>query len=175
MLLDHVRSVPARPARFRIAAAVMLIASPAATGCTALPGDQAGTTARPAVTAPARSPEGPPLQGEPARAAAAVGALALALRIGDVDQLCRPGAIFTAAVVAEMNGGGDSCEASDETSAAIAHPPALSVVGLRLEPDLATAQVSVEGRVVPLDLVRQGRRWLVSFSGGDDPLGALLP
>ena len=170
--------VPARPipARRRTTAAVILIAALAATGCAALANDQtAGTKKPPAVTAPSRSPAALQLQGEPARAAAAVGALALALKAGDIGQLCEPDAIFTAAVVAAMNVGGESCEASDETSAAIAHPPALAVVGLRFEPDLATAQVSVQGRIVPIDLVRQGDRWLVSFSDGDEPLGALLP
>ena len=38
---------------------------------------------------------------EQARAARAVDVLARALRDGDVERLCRPGAVFTSAVVAE--------------------------------------------------------------------------
>jgi hypothetical protein len=108
-----------------------------------------------------------------ARAAGAVSALSRALRDGDVEALCLPGSIFTPAVVAEMNGGGQSCEASIEESAAIARPPALTVVALSLRPDLAVARVTGTHGTVPVNLVRDGRRWLVSFSGGDDPLGAV--
>jgi hypothetical protein len=49
--------------------------------------------------------------------------------------------------------------------------PALTVTHLSLEPDLATVRVRVgHGGTVPLDLVRTGHRWLVSFSGGRNPL-----
>lgn len=90
-----------------------------------------------------------------------------------MERVCRPGAIFTAALVAEMNDG-ENCEASVEVSAALRHPPALTVTRLAYEPGLATAQVLVgRGRIVPLDLVRDGGRWLISFSNGDDPFGAL--
>jgi hypothetical protein len=131
--------------------------------------------ATPAAAPPAVAPAAPVrLHGEAARAADAVQVLGRALRAGDIESLCRPGAIFTATVVAEMNAGGESCEASDEVSRALNEPPALTVVGLSLETDLATAKVRIgTGPVVPLDIVRDGGRWLVSFSDGADPLGAL--
>ena len=123
--------------------------------------------ARPASPAPAR------LHGSAARAAGAIYALSRALRDGDVAALCRPSAIFTPPVVADMNTPGTSCEASDEVSSALSRPPALTVVALAFRPDLAVAQVSAPGGTVPLDVVRYGRRWLVSFSDGNDPLAAL--
>jgi hypothetical protein len=120
-------------------------------------------------TAPAR------LRGEPARAARAVHVLARTLRDGEVERLCRPGAVFTSAVVAELNEGGQSCEVSLELSTALQHPPDLTVTKLAFEPGLATAQVRVgRGSTIPLDIVRKGRRWLVSFSNGAEPVGAII-
>lgn len=129
-------------------------------------------------TTPARTTASPPqqpvLRGEPARVAAAVAALGRTLRDGDVERFCRPRAIFTAAVVAEMDHGGVSCEASVEDTLAASGPPALTVIAVSVEPGLATAQVRVRGgATVPLTLLRDGRRWLVSFSNGNDPLAAL--
>ena len=122
--------------------------------------------------------KGPPApvsaQGEAARAVGAVAAFAHALRDGDVELLCRPGAVFTPAVVTSMNSGGDSCEASLERSDALEHPPTMIVTGLAFEPGLARTRVSVGGRsAIPLDVVRSGRRWLVSFSDGADPVAAV--
>jgi hypothetical protein len=111
---------------------------------------------------------------EQTRAADAVGVLAGALRDGDVERLCRPGAVFTSAVVAEMNGA-QSCEQEVELSSVVTHPPTLTVVQPpSYEPDLVTLRVRVgRGATVPLDVVREGGQWLVSFSDGNDPLGAL--
>jgi hypothetical protein len=79
------------------------------------------------------------LQGQAARAAGAVGGLSAALRAGDVERVCRPNAVLTAAVVAEMNSGGASCEATVESMLTDFGPPRLTVLGVALEPDLATA------------------------------------
>jgi hypothetical protein len=66
-----------------------------------------------------------------------------------------------------MNTSTDSCEASVELSDALAHPPALTVTKLTRTNGLATARVRVGNRsTIPLDIVRSGRRWLVSFSDG---------
>jgi hypothetical protein len=112
--------------------------------------------------------------GQAARAVRAVDVFARALRDGDVERLCRPGAILTPAVVASMNEGGESCEASLERSDALHHPPTLTVVRLAFEPGLARTRVRVgAATTIPLDVVRSGRRWLVSFSGGADPVAAV--
>lgn len=112
--------------------------------------------------------------GQPARAVRAVEVFARALRDGDVERLCRPGAVFTFAVVASMNAGGESCEASLERSDALRHPPTLIVTRLAFEPGLARAGVRVGAATsISLDVVRSGRRWLVSFAGGADPVAAV--
>jgi hypothetical protein len=114
------------------------------------------------------------LHGEAARAAGAVAVLGRALRNGRVERLCEPGAVFTPAVVAVMNEDGRSCEATLEASTELRRPPALTVTNLAYEPGLATAQVGVgRGSTFPLDIVRRGRRWLVSFSAGTNPLVAM--
>jgi len=122
------------------------------------------------------TPPAPPprLHGEAARVAGAVGGLAAALRSGDVERVCRPNAVLTAAVVGEMNSSGASCEATVESMLTDFGPPRLTVLGVALEPDLATARVRVRnGGVVPLTLLRAAGGWLVSFSDGNDPLSAL--
>jgi hypothetical protein len=146
-----------------VAAAVVLLA-----GCGTVQPPASGPSTRPAPPIPAT------LHGEPARAAAAVGVLARALRNGDVERLCRPGAVFTSAVVASTSGGGESCEASLERSPALLDPPTLTVTSLAFEPGLARARVRIGGgRTIPLDIVRSGHRWLVSFSDGADPLAVI--
>jgi hypothetical protein len=149
-----------------VAAAVVFLA-----GC-GTSGTAQNTAAGPATrSAP---PVAATLQGEPARAAGAVDVLARALRNGDVERLCRPGAVFTSAVVGTMNQGGESCEASLERSPALRDPPTLTVTSLAFEPGLARAQVRIGGgRTIPLDVVRSGHRWLVSFSNGADPLAVI--
>lgn len=114
------------------------------------------------------------LHGGAARAAHAVAVLGRALHQGDVERLCRAGAVFTPAVVATLKEVGRGCEASLELSSALRHPPALTVTRLHYEPGLATARVRVgRGGTMPLDIVHYGRRWLVSFSDGNSPIGAL--
>jgi hypothetical protein len=104
----------------------------------------------------------------------AVGLLADVLRTGDVERLCRPGDVFSSAVVAEMNSGGQSCEAALEVSSVLANPPALAVTALTAKPGLATAQVRVgDGSTIPIDVVTDRGRWLVSFSNGVDPISVL--
>jgi hypothetical protein len=145
------------------AAAVVFLA-----GCGSLQPAAAGPPRRPARPVPAT------LHGEPARAAAVVDVLSRALRNGDVERLCRPGAVFSSAVVASMNEGGESCEASLERSPALRDPPRLTVTSLAFEPGLARARVRIgDGRTIPLDIVRSGHRWLVSFSDGADPLALI--
>jgi len=149
------------PVALVVAAAVLL------TGCGVLTQD-------PAAGRPAAPAAPPPLRGEAARVAGAVGGLSAALRAGDVERVCRPNAVLTAAVVAEMNSSGGSCEATVESMLTDFGPPRLTVLGVALKPDLATARVRVaNGGVVPLTLLRVGAGWLVSFSDGNDPLSAL--
>ena len=136
-----------------------------------------GTFALPAAShspRPAQPPRPPQLRGEAARAAEAVGGLEHALRVGDVERVCRPNAVLTAAVVGEMNSGGATCEATVESMLNDWGSPRLTVLAVALEPDLATARVRIRSAgVVPLTLLRVGGRWLVSFSDGNDPLSAL--
>jgi hypothetical protein len=148
---------------FAIAALVLL------TGCGPLGvNEPKASAARSESSAPAV------LHGGAARAAQAVAVLDRALHQGDVERLCRPGAVFTPAVVATLKEVGSGCEASLELSSALRHPPALTVTRLHYEPGLATSQVRVgRGGTMPLDIVHYGRRWLVSFSGGASPIGAL--
>jgi hypothetical protein len=107
--------------------------------------------------------------------AGAVDVLARALRDGDVERLCRPGAVFSSAVVAEMNSALQSCEQEVELSSNLTRSPILTVVQpSTYEPDLATLRVHVAGGgTIPIDVIREQGRWLVSFSDGNDPLTAL--
>jgi hypothetical protein len=53
-------------------------------------------------------------------------------------------------------------------------PLRLTLRGVVLEPDLATATVTTaRNTTVTVDLVRRGRRWLLSFSHGDGPMPEL--
>jgi hypothetical protein len=93
---------------------------------------------------------------------------------GDVRRLCRPGALVDPVVIRAQNAGGRECE--PELESLIAHVPRLrfTVRDLALRPDLATVDVTVaEGAGAPVDFVRRGGRWLLSFSDGNDPLPAL--
>jgi hypothetical protein len=151
-----------------IACAAALAAAALGTGCGVATDETAKAPARPAPSAPA------PLRGEAARVANAVDALDGALRDGEVERLCRPGAIFTDAVVREMNGDGVTCEASVEDVLTEWGSPRMTVVGVSVKPGLATARVRVSGDgTVPLTLLPDRHRWLVSFSNGNDPLSAL--
>jgi hypothetical protein len=121
-----------------------------------------------------REAPAPTLHGEAARAAGAVDRLERSLRGGEVERLCRPGSVFTSAVLAQISEPAGSCEASIELSDALAYPPALTVTRLRQTGGLAMARVRVgDGRTIPLDIVRSGRRWVVSFSDGVNPIGVV--
>lgn len=132
----------------------------------------ATTTSTTPRTVPAPSP---PVSPAEARAERAVTAFSDALRAGDVEQLCRPNAVLTAAVVGEMNTAGQSCEIYLEQTRVVADPPVLHVTGIAaFKPDLATIRVRIAaGETIALDVVRDSRRWRVSFSDGVDPIAAI--
>jgi hypothetical protein len=90
---------------------------------------------------------------------------------GDVRRLCRPGALVDPAVIRAQK---QECE--PELESLIAHVPRLrlTVRDLALRPDLATVDVTIDGGAgAPVDCVRRGGRWLLSFSDGNDPLPVL--
>jgi hypothetical protein len=110
------------------------------------------------------------------RVAAALGELQRAYVAGDVRRLCQSGVIFTHAVIAARNElPGENCESDVEDLLAGPNQARLEVRAVDLRPDLAVASVTTaSGATVPVDLVRRGQRWLVSFSQGEDPLPPLL-
>jgi hypothetical protein len=93
---------------------------------------------------------------------------------GDVRRLCRPGALVDPAVIHAQNARRDGCES--ELESLIANEPRLRVTvqQVAMRPDLATATVVTStGSRAAVDFIRRGRRWLLSFSDGTDPLPAL--
>jgi hypothetical protein len=93
---------------------------------------------------------------------------------GNVRRLCRPGNLIDAAVISRENARSGGCEQELEGLMATVPRLRIEVRELALEPDLATATVSSAGGAsVPVDLVRGGRGWLLSFSDGADPIPAL--
>jgi hypothetical protein len=137
------------------------------------PIDQSLTASQigPATTS-AASPPPQRFSGEAGRAAAAVSGLRRAIADGDVARLCRPGAIFTRGVIRERRQEVIDCEPWVENVLTGHRLPLPTVRSVSVEPDLAVAQVAVGGRTIPLTLLREGSRWLVSFSAGVDPLEA---
>jgi hypothetical protein len=132
-------------------------------------GRPAGSTtgARPAATP---SPE---TSGERA-VLRALAAVERAYTAGDVRRLCRPGALLDPAVIRVQNQRARGCE--DELESLMANVPRLHVTirALALRPDLATADVVTSfGADATVDFIRRGQRWLLSFSGGEDPIPAL--
>jgi hypothetical protein len=105
----------------------------------------------------------------------AVAAVQRAFNAGDVTLLCHPGALVDGAVVSLQNSLPGGCEAELEgLMAADTSPLRLTVRGLTLRRDLATAFVSTSrGGQASVDLVRGPRGWLLSLSGGNDPMPAL--
>jgi hypothetical protein len=94
--------------------------------------------------------------------------------IGDVRRLCRPGALVDPAVIQAQNAGPAGCESEIESLIASRPRLQLKVHGVAVRPDLATVDVStVSGSGASVDFVRRGRRWLLSFSAGQDPIPAL--
>lgn len=114
----------------------------------------------------------PPTTARDGRVEAAIAAVQQAFNAGDVRLLCRPGALVDPAVIRqEAQSGG--CESELETLVAEG-PMRLEVRSVVTQPDLATARVqTADDSIVPVDLVRAGHRWLLSFSDGDDPMSAL--
>jgi hypothetical protein len=98
-----------------------------------------------------------------------------AFNAGDVRLLCRPGGLVDPAVIRQQNALPGGCES--ELEALMANQPRLRLTVRRvaMRRDLATAAVTTAGGgSLSLDLVRQGRRWLVSFrDGAADPMPAL--
>jgi hypothetical protein len=93
---------------------------------------------------------------------------------GDVERLCRPGALLDAAVVRTQDAKAEDCEG--ELESLMANVPRLHVTirALALRPDLATAAVeTTSGAGATVDFVRRDRRWLMSFSDGQFPIPAL--
>jgi len=157
---------PLRTGLTTIAAATLL------TGC-------GGTADKPATTTPQSATAGPAtpaFHGQSLRVADAVERLDTALADGDVLRLCRGGAIFTPAVVESLEGTGMSCEATVEDLLASGKSGDMGVAEIELEHGLATAKVSLGASrtKVPLTLLRDHDRWLISFSRGTDPLTALF-
>jgi hypothetical protein len=101
----------------------------------------------------------------------ALGAVRRAYNAGSVRRLCRAGALVDAAVVRSQHG---HCESRLESLLANVPRLRFTVRDLTLQPDLATASVSTAtGTGARVDLVRDGQRWLLSFSDGANPMPAL--
>jgi hypothetical protein len=93
---------------------------------------------------------------------------------GDVRALCRPGALLDPAVIRQEHPRSGDCQSGLETLMSEVPRLRFTVQSLRLGPDLATATVSTSaGAGERVELVRRGQRWLLSFSGGADPLPVL--
>jgi hypothetical protein len=93
---------------------------------------------------------------------------------GNVRRLCRPGVLVDPAVIRAQNARRQGCES--ELESLIANVPRLqfTVRELGVRADLATATVvAANGNSATIDFVRRDRRWLLSFSDGNDPLPAL--
>jgi hypothetical protein len=135
----------------------------------AVTGGPAGSTtgARPAATT------GPDAAGERA-VLGALAAIERAYAAGDVRRLCRPGALLDPAVIRAQNQQAEDCES--ELESLMANVPRLHVTirALALRPDLASADlVTTFGADASVDFVRRGQHWLMSFSGGADPIPVL--
>jgi hypothetical protein len=103
-----------------------------------------------------------------------LGAVERAFNAGDVRLLCRPGVLLDPAVVSRESARSGGCESELEALIADERPMRLAVRRVALRPELAVAAVTTaRGTTVPVDLVRQGHRWLLSFSESEDPMPAL--
>jgi hypothetical protein len=120
------------------------------------------------------TPTPPPQTGSAGAVTRSLAAVQRAFNAGDVALLCRSGALVDPAVIRQQNAGSGDCESELETLIAHQPPLRLTVQRVGLRPDLATADVATaSGAVVAVDVVRQGTRWLLSFSNGGDPMAAL--
>lgn len=128
----------------------------------------------PAAGAPAPPPDASaPVGPSPAERAVlrSLGAVERAYRAGDVRRLCRPGALLDPAVIRAQSRG---CESRLERLMTTVPRLRVTIRGLTLRPDLATAAVrTARDTVTAVDFVRRGKRWLLSFSDGEDPFPAL--
>ena len=133
------------------------------------------TAASPRVTASPTPTPAPTRVSGPARAVAhSLAAVERAYNAGDVLRLCRAGALVDPAVIRQQSSRTGGCESELETLMANKPPLRLTARRVMLRPDLATAAVAAaRGTAVPIDFVRHGRRWLLSFSDGADPMPAL--
>ena len=90
---------------------------------------------------------------------------------GDVRRLCRPGALVDPTVV---RGHGRACESDLESLIANVPQLRITVRGIAMRSDLATATVLIANDAsTTVDFVRDGQGWLLSFSNGGDPFPAL--
>jgi hypothetical protein len=104
----------------------------------------------------------------------ALGAVEHAFGTGDVVRLCRPGALVDPAVIRQQNAHHGGCESEMERLIASRQRLRLSVRSVSLRRDLATADVATaSGASVPVDFIRRGAHWVLSFSNGIDPMPAL--
>jgi hypothetical protein len=141
-------------------------------GPAAGPGAAAGR--KPTEATPTPTPTPTPTTGRAPDVRRALAAVQRAFNAGDVRLLCRPGALVDPAVIRQQNRRSGGCESELESLMANEPPLRLTVRRLALRRDLATVAVTTtSGAGVPVDLVRQRRRWLLSFSDGVDPMPAL--
>jgi hypothetical protein len=145
--------------------ALQIVRGPAAAPRAAAPAGLAPIGATPTPSPPANSAR---------EVREAVAAVQHAFNAGDVRLLCRSGALVDSAVIRRQNRQSGGCESELELLMAHEPPMRLTVRRLALRRDLATATVTTaSGAGVQIDLVRKGRRWLLSFSRGSDPMPAL--
>jgi hypothetical protein len=134
-------------------------------------------------TAPGAAPVPTPAASTPASTADtaagapvrhALAAVQSAFNAGDVAQLCRPARLLDRAVIHQQNQLPGGCESELEGLVANEQPLQLSLHQLALKQGLASAIVTTRnGSDVSVDFINDGGRWLLSFSGGNDPMPAL--
>jgi hypothetical protein len=115
-----------------------------------------------------------PTSGQAGAVVKSVAAVQQAFNAGDVGQLCRRGRLVDPAVISGQNADTGGCEAELETLMGHAPQLKLTVRRVSLQPDLASVTVTTaRGPDAVVDMVRQGDRWLLSFSNGNDPMPVL--
>jgi hypothetical protein len=131
-------------------------------GATPSPDDSPGAAAKAVPTAEAHA------------VLRSLAAVQRAYAAGNIRRLCRPGALVDPAVIRAQNAGRNECESELESLTAHTRRLQVTVRDIALRPDLATVVVSVAGGSEdPVDFVRRGGRWLLSFSAGNDPMPVL--
>lgn len=108
-----------------------------------------------------------------------IDALQAAVGRGDVVALCAPGRMVTPAAVRAMDGLAGGCEEAVGTSLVnLRGDVHIAVRSVSLRPDLAVAQVVRTRGGAPADmrmtLLKDGRRWLLTFSDAGNPLLEVL-